>query len=170
LALGPATYVMANGGSLGMNSTNAYLGCRSCTIAMTNHAQTTNVSSGNISITGGTLDLRAPTTNPNPSMAAAYNYTGMAIIQDPDSSTTTSGEQSTIQGNNGTSITGVIYMPTRGLKYTGGSATASACLQIVARRVVFTGNSSMQIAGSCAGTGISAIQSADGARRIRLVA
>jgi hypothetical protein len=166
IQLGPATYVL-NGGNLSMNSTNNYLGCGGCTIALTNYSQTTNVSSGNVSITGGTLNLKARTTSTHSN--AAYDYRGIVLIQDPDSSATTSGTSSTIQGNNGTSVTGVIYMPTRGLTYTGGSSTASACLQIVARRVVFTGNSSMQIAANCAGTGIDAIQSADGARRIRLV-
>jgi hypothetical protein len=167
VVLGPATYVI-DGGPLEMTASSAgtELSCNGCTIIMTNSTNAANT--GSIKITGGTLNLKAPTSS---SVAdARYNYTGIALMQDRGAADSRpNAPQNTIQGNNGTSITGVVYIPNQALKFTGGSETAAACLQIVAKRTTFTGNSSMQVAASCAGTGISAIMGG-GSRRVRLVA
>ena len=169
VVLGPATYVI-DGGDLTMNSNNSgtSLSCNGCTIILTNSANPS--ATGSIKLTGGTLALTAPTTDT--STDAAYNFKGIALMQDrraTDSNPNTPAN--TVQGTNGTSVQGAIYIPNQDLKYSGGSDTASACLQIVAKRTLFTGNSKIKVSNECAAAGISPIGSgADSARKVRLIA
>jgi len=175
LALGPATYVI-DGGDLTMNSTGASITCTGCTIILTNY--TSGGAIGNFNITGGTLQISAPTTETHAGLSTStvsYNYQGIALMQDPAATEVISNVnnppnmQNIIQGNNGTVIQGAVYIPGRGLEFTGGSSTASACLQIVAKRVKFTGASSMQVMSECAGTGMGAIVAGDTSRKVRLI-
>lgn len=169
VVLGSATYVI-DGGDLTMNSNNSgtSLSCTGCTIILTNSANPS--ATGGIKLTGGTLAITAPTTDT--STDAAYNFKGIALMQDrraTDSNPNTPAN--TVQGTNGTSVTGAIYIPNQDLKYSGGSDTASACLQIVAKRTLFTGNSKIKVSNECAAAGISPIGSgADSARKVRLIA
>nr|WP_294848306.1 pilus assembly protein TadG-related protein [uncultured Sphingomonas sp.] len=149
------TYVI-DGGDLTMSSTSSKISCGGCTIVMTNFSNP--AATGNVKITGGTLDITAPTTGP---------YAGMAIFQDSRARDSGTSGQNVIQGNNGASVTGALYFGNRSLTYTGGSDTVFACLQIVSKRVTFTGNSAMRTASDCPGRGYGAIQ---GGRRVRLVA
>jgi Flp pilus assembly protein TadG len=169
VVLGSATYVI-DGGDLTMNSNNSgtSLSCNGCTIILTNSANP--AATGSIKLTGGTLSITAPTTDT--STDAAYNFKGIALMQDrraTDSNPNTPAN--TVQGTNGTSVQGAIYIPNQDLKYSGGSDTASACLQIVAKRTLFTGNSKIKVSNECAAAGISPIGSgADSARKVRLIA
>jgi hypothetical protein len=142
-----------------MNSTGSSITCGGCTIVMTDYSNPANT--GNVKITGGTLSLTAPTSG---------TYSGIAIFQDRNATDNGgSSPENVIQGNNGTSITGAVYMGNRALTYTGGSSTTFACLQIVAKRVKFTGNSAINLTSStaCQNKGMTAI---GGGRRVRLVA
>jgi len=157
------TYVIDRG-DLTMNQTGASITCGGCTIVMTDFA-TAGVNTGNIKITGGNLDIDAPTGST--SATASKDYQGIALFQDRRATDSGATGQNVIQGNNGTSITGAVYIGNRSLTYTGGSTTELACLQIVAKRVTFTGNSAIKLTSQCAGKGMTAI---GGGRRVRLVA
>jgi len=150
------TYII-NGGDLVMNSTTASLSCDKCTIIMTNFANP--ASTGNIKITGGTLSLTAPTDD--------GTYKGVALYQDRRATDDGTTGQNQINGNNGASVTGAVYLANRSLLYNGGSGTVAACLQIVSKRVAFSGNSNFKLTSECPLQGMSPI---GGGQRVRLVA
>jgi hypothetical protein len=168
LALGPATYVI-NTGDLSMNSTGAKISCSGCTIILTDYVTSSGAGIGAIKLTGGNIDLKAPTSSTRAN--TAYDYTGIALMQDRRATDTRpSSPNNTVNGNNGTSVTGVIYVPNQALKYSGGSSTTSACVQIVAKRTTFTGNSNIKAGSQCAMAGMRTIGTGSSAnRKVRLV-
>lgn len=149
------TYVL-NGGNLVMNSTGSSLTCDGCTIILTNFSDPTKT--GNIKLTGGTLDISAPTED--------GTWKGIVLYQDGRATDTGKKTQNQINGNNGTSVEGVIYVPNQSLLYNGGSGTAAACLQIVVKRAEFSGNSAMKTLNDCPDFDFQGGSS----RRVRLVA
>jgi len=158
MKLGNATYVI-DGGDLTMNSTGSSLSCGSCTVIMTNYTDPTKT--GNIKITGGNLALTAPSSG---------TYQGLVLMQDARGTDTGKKTQNQINGNNGASLTGAIYIPNRSLLYNGGAGTTAPCLQIVSKRVEFSGSSKFKVSNECAAAGLSPIGGGDNARRVRLVA
>ena len=148
------TYVV-NGGDIEMSSSSASLTCTSCTIIQTN--LTTPANTGTIKITGGTLSLTAPTSG---------TYKGVVLYQDRRATDDGTMSQNHINGNNGASLTGAVYLGNRSLLYNGGSSTVAACMQIVTKRVSFSGNSNFKMASACPLSGMTAI---GGGRRVRLV-
>jgi hypothetical protein len=60
----------------------------------------------------------------------------------------------------------VVYFGNQSLQFVGGGTDNAACLQIVAKRVTFSGNSKIKAASQCGSYGLSAI---GGGRRVRLV-
>jgi Flp pilus assembly protein TadG len=155
--LGSATYVL-NGGDLSMSSANSAITCNGCTIILTH--PTTPASVGNIQITGGTLSLIPPTTGP---------YRGIAIYQDRRATDNNSNSpQNRINGNASSNVQGVVYTPGRSLSMLGGgSLTAPVCLQVIGKRVTFTGNSYIKLSSLCGGYGMDPIAAG---RLVRLVA
>jgi len=149
------TYVL-NGGGLTMNASGYSLACDGCTIILTNFSDPTKT--GNINLTGGTLDISAPTDD--------GTWKGIALYQDARATDTGKKTQNQINGNNGTSVEGVVYVPNQSLLYNGGSSTSSACLQLVAKRVEFSGSSSMKVLNECPDFDFKGGTS----RRVRLVA
>ena len=85
---------------------------------------------------GGVMQLSAQSEGP---------YAGVLIYVDRD--TTPAKTSVKINGNAQTTLDGTLYMPTVDLTFNGGSATASDCLQIVAQRITFTGNSALRNTG-----------------------
>jgi Flp pilus assembly protein TadG len=166
VVLGPATYVI-NGGDLKM--TGGSLSCNGCTIILTGPTAATI---GGVKITGGNLSLVAPATNVNTGLHADYNYKGIALMQDRNAiDSNPSNPNNDIVGNGGQSVQGAVYIPNQALAYSGGSSTVSACVQIVSKRVKFTGNSLITATSQCAAFGLSPIGSgANTSRKIRLVA
>ena len=157
-----ATYVIDSAsatGGLTMNSTSASLSCAGCTIILTNFADRTKT--GNIKITGGSLSLEGPSTG---------TYKGMALMQDPMAVDTGKKTQNQINGNNSTSVQGIIYIPNQSILYNGGGKVTAACLQLVAKRIELSGSSKIKVSNQCAAFGIDPIGSGDSARRVRLVA
>jgi len=150
------TYII-NGGDLVMNSNSASITCDKCTIIMTNFANP--AATGNIKITGGTLNLTAPTDD--------GTYKGVALYQDRRATDDGTTGQNQINGNNGASITGAVYLANRSLLYNGGSSTVAACMQIVSKRVSFSGNSNFKLTSECPLKGMTPI---GGGQRVRLVA
>ena len=150
------TYII-NGGDLEMTSTSASLSCVKCTIIMTKFGDPANT--GNIHITGGTLSLTAPT--------ADGTYKGISLYQDRRATDDGTMGQNQINGNNGASITGAVYLANRSLLYNGGSQTVAACMQIVSKRVSFSGNSNFKLTSECPLKGMTPV---GGGQRVRLVA
>jgi hypothetical protein len=150
------TYVINGTGGLTMNSSTSSLSCDNCTIILTDFLDPTKT--GNIKITGGTLDISAPTDD--------GTWKGIALYQDGRATDTGKKTQNQINGNNGTSIEGVVYVPNQSLLYNGGSSTNAACLQIVVKRAEFSGNSAMKNLNDCPADGFKGGTS----QRVRLVA
>jgi Flp pilus assembly protein TadG len=165
VTLGPATYVI-NAGDLSMN--NGSLSCTGCTIILTNFSNPANT--GSVKLTGGSLSLSPPT--PATATASAVGnqtWKGISIYQDPRA--TDDGKQTSyenkINGNTATSVQGVVYFGNQSLQFVGGGNNIAACLQIVAKRVSFSGNSLIKAASQCGDYGMGSI---GGGRRVRLVA
>lgn len=160
--LGAATYVL-DAASIKMTSTGSSLTCDGCTIILTSSNAASNPGSiGSLSVSGGTLKLKAPTTG---------TYAGIVLYQDrraPDSSSANNN----INGNSGSYVKGTVYFPGQELTYNGNGTTEAICTQFVSRRIIFTGNntttntfakSSTCPNGSTGGT-------IGGGKRVRLVA
>lgn len=173
VVLGPATYII-NGGNLSMNQTGASLTCNGCTIIMTNFSDPTKT--GSVNLTGGTVSLSPPRTYPttgsdgNPKNVSIGNqdWAGIALYQDPRA--TDDGKTSVenkINGNSSTSVQGVVYFGNQSLEFVGGGKDVAACLQVVAKRVTFSGNSLIKAASQCGSYGLNVI---GGGRRVRIVA
>ena len=156
LKLAPGVTYVLNGGNLTMNSSSSSIDCTHCTIAMTNFSNPANT--GKIKITGGTTSMTAPTTG---------TYKGIVLYQDRLATDDGGKGTNQINGNNNGAITGVVYIPNQSVLYNGGAGTTAACLQLVGKRVEFSGNSYMKVASACPGTGMTP---AVGGTRVRLVA
>ncbi len=133
--LSPGTYYI-DGNSLKVNS-GAILKGTGVTIVLTSSSAATSPSSvASIDINGGaTIQLSAPTTG---------TYAGVLMYQDRRAND--SGTEK-INGNALTALQGAIYMPSREVQFTGTSGMITDCLQLVARRVIFSGNSA--VSNSC---------------------
>lgn len=167
--LGPATYVI-DAGSLGMNTTGSSLTCNGCTIVLTNFSNPANT--GTVNLTGGSIDLKPPRSSTTAGVTTTIgnqNWKGVVLYQDPRATDDNnfSNSQNKINGNSSTSVQGAVYFGNQSLQYVGGGNTTAACLQVVAKRVVFGGNSLITAGSQCAGFGLSGI---GGTRRVRLVA
>lgn len=174
VTLGPATYIV-NGGDFGMNSNNSSLTCDGCTIILTdfnNPSQT-----GSMNLTGGSLNLKPPrsstTTNADGSTTTTtignQAWKGIVIYQDPRAVDNGNGSsaQNKINGNSSTSVQGAVYFGNQSLEFVGGGKDVAACLQVVAKRVTFSGNSLIKASSQCGNYGLTSI---GGTRRVRLVA
>ncbi|WP_300974001.1 pilus assembly protein TadG-related protein [Sphingomonas sp. LHG3406-1] len=149
LTLGAGTYIINTNGpndDLTMNATDTSITCDGCTIILTNLTDPTKT--GNFRLTGGTLDLKAPTALDAP-------YRGVALYQDRRA--VDDGKRGTnhVNGNNTSGIQGVMYMPGRSLLYNGGGGVAqNKCMQLIAKRVDFTGNSGFKMGSLCGDAGL----------------
>ena len=174
VTLGPATYIV-NAGDLKMNTSNASLSCDGCTIILTNFSSPANTGTANL--TGGTLSLSPPRSydttgsdgNPKTVTVGNQTWAGVAIYQDPRASDSQNGSsaQNKINGNSALSIQGVVYFGNQSLEFVGGGSDNAACLQVVAKRVTFSGNSKIKASSACGNYGLNPI---GGGRRVKLVA
>lgn len=146
----PGTYIF-DGADLSMNNTGAKLTCNGCTFIFT--TSTSDASKiGKPDINGGEIDLTSPQTGP---------YKGIIFYQDRGA---VANNQVKINGNNQSYLEGAFYFPRAELTFQGTAGMNSNCLQLVSKRVVFTGNSA--ISNTCpAGSGASSFEG----KRIRLV-
>lgn len=129
IVLGSAVYVL-DSANLRMTNNDASLKCNGCTIILTSQNAASNPGSiGGVTINGGELDLIAPSTG---------TYAGVMIYQDRRA---TLNNNVTINGNNQSYMEGAFYFPRADLNFQGTAGMNTNCLQIVSRRVNFTGNS-----------------------------
>ncbi len=154
LKLGAATYVL-DGGDLTMNATSAKISCNGCTIILTNFAD--RAKTGNFRMTGGTLDLTAPTTG---------TYKDIALYQDRAASDDGKRKANAVNGNNNGGVVGAIYTPARSLLYNGGGNLTATCMKLIAKRLDFSGNSNIKLSSLCGFD----TPAGDTGRLIRLVA
>jgi Flp pilus assembly protein TadG len=135
LNLAPGTYYVD--GSVTNNSAfsagaQAVVSGTGVTIVLT--SKTPNVAStiAGLSINGGAqLNLKAPKTGA---------YGGVLMYQDPRA---TLGNTIQINGNSLTSYEGAFYFPRAYMTFNGTTGMNTECLQLVARRLAFSGNSSV---------------------------
>jgi hypothetical protein len=143
-----------DGGNLDFNSQATINGhADGVTFVLSNKNAAANATIGTINMNGGAnLNLTAPKTG---------NYKGILIYQDRRAANDNSVK---INGNSGSYIEGAFYFPKADFEYTGNSGVNSNCMQIVVKKVKFTGSSSVN--NTCpTGSGASSFQG----RRIRLV-
>lgn len=141
-ALNPGTYFV-DGGTFNAGS-QARISGSGVTIILANGA---NLESNG----GAAINLSAPTSGPLSGIVLAQ--TGQANIK-----------QNRINGGADLKLSGVIYLPSGSIDFSGGTNGGTDCLQIVAMRIQFSGNSRIHNACS-ASSGVSPIE----ARIVRLV-
>ena len=135
--------IYINGGSADLKGT---FNCTGCTIVLTNKSTATNA-------TIGTLSSNAQAAN-NISAPTTGTFKGIAIYQDRRAI----GNTNKINGGSGSVITGAVYFPNDVLWINGSGGGVALCAMWVARRIVFTGNSSITLTAmsdsTCAGSGM----------------
>jgi hypothetical protein len=128
--LAPGTYYV-NGGVFDLGS-QAVLNGTGVTIILTSSTPTNPTSFADINMNGGAVvNLSSPTSGA---------YKGVLFYQDPR----TPFGSSRINGNASSSFEGGLYFPSRELNFNGNAGLTTRCLQMVSRRLVFSGNSSVQ--------------------------
>ena len=152
VTLEPGVYVM-DGAGLAMNNTGAKITCNGCVIIFTSSNAASNPGSiGYPDVNGGVLSLVAPTSG---------TYKGIMMYQDRRANADVSIK---VNGNNGSKLEGAFYFPRADFTYNGNSGVNSNCLQIVVKRISFTGNSA--VSNTCpAGSGAGSFKGS----KIRLV-
>jgi hypothetical protein len=154
VTLNPGVYIL-DGGDFTISS-QAHVSCPGgCTFILTSKTASTNPSSiGNVDFNGGAeIDLIAPSTG---------TYAGIAIYQDRRAENCNNCNN--INGNSNSSFQGAFYFPNQEMIFTGTSGMSTACVQMVARRVTFSGNAA--VTNTCpAGSGASSFEG----RSVRLV-
>jgi len=79
---------------------------------------------------GATVNLTAPTTDP---------YMGVVLYQDQRANYDDGINR--INGGADMNLQGAVYFPSQEVTYSGGSSTSSGCLQLIGKKVTFSGNS-----------------------------
>ena len=131
ITLAPGTYILNKAG-LKMSNTGAELNCTGCTIILTSDVADTDPGSiGQVDMEGGKLNLTSPTSG---------TYKGIILYQDRRAAANNSVK---INGNNASYMEGALYFPRADLTFNGTSGQNTNCLQIVTKRVTFTGNSAV---------------------------
>jgi hypothetical protein len=150
--LSPGTYYI-DGSSFSVGS-QANLSGSGVTIVLTSSTAASDASSiATLNMNGGaTVQLTASTSG---------TYTGILFYQDRRA---LDSGANTINGNAGSKFQGAFYFPSQELDFSGTSGMTTDCLQLVALRLTFTGNTS--VSNQCpVGSGSSAFIGA----QVRLV-
>ena len=128
LTLPPGTYYI-NGGDAFIQGD---LSCTGCTIVLTNRDSSTSATIGNFKVNASAkINMSAPTTG---------KYAGIAIFQDRRAKDSASANNQ-INGNSSSVINGSIYFPNQEVIYNGTGNTAAVCTMLIAKRLIFSGNS-----------------------------
>ena len=139
LTLQPGTYFI-NGDSFSLGA-QARIAGEGVTIVLTSTNATSDPSSiAGLSINGGAvMNMSSPTSG---------TYKGVLFYQDPR---TPIGRVTRVNGNSASVIEGAFYFPRSYFTFNGTSGMQTRCIQLVARRLDFTGNSRVQ--NDCPETG-----------------
>lgn len=135
--LAPGTYYVdgSSGGEFGAGS-QAVISGNGVTIVLTSKTPTVASTIAKVSINGGAqLNLTAPKTG---------TFGGVLMYQDPRAAV---GNTIQINGNSLTSYEGAFYFPKAYMTFNGNTGMRTECLQLVGRRLTFSGNS--HVANTC---------------------
>ena len=152
----PANFgpIYINGGSVNFQGT---FNCTGCTIVLTNKSVAANATIGTVSSNAQAANnITAPTSG---------TWKGISIYQDRRAVDCNGCNK--LNGGSASLITGALYFPSQELWYNGGGAGTATCTMLVARRIVFTGNSNFKGLSQCVTEGLPQNNTV---RMIRLVA
>jgi hypothetical protein len=151
VTLSPGIYIL-DGGSLSTGA-QANVSCSGCTFVLTNRSTSSTATIGGVNMNGGAnVNIVAP---------ASGTYKGIMIYQDRRA---TADNTQQVNGNSSSKLEGALYFPRADLTFNGTTGMNTNCLQIVSKRVQFTGNSAVN--NTCpAGSGASAFTG----KKIRMV-
>lgn len=129
LKLAPGTYYVA-GGKFSLGSQAHLIGV-DVTIVLTSTTPGNPASFAGIDINGGAVvELSAPTSG---------TYAGVLFYKDPRAPR----GASTVNGNSSSKMEGAFYFPNDSFTFNGNTGMKSTCIQLVASRLTFSGNSSL---------------------------
>ncbi len=134
LTLGPGIYVI-DGGDFRVGA-QANINCTGCTIILTNRSSAGSPQIGRVDIQGSPeINMTAPTTG---------TYAGIIFYQDRRAQDGT-GENyiNHINGSSSSTFQGAFYFPGQQIFFNGTSGMNTQCVQMVGRRVSFSGNTSI---------------------------
>ncbi|HEX2764324.1 MAG TPA: pilus assembly protein TadG-related protein [Allosphingosinicella sp.] len=128
----PSGIYYVNGGDLGFGA-QANVTCLQCTFILTSSTASTDPTSvASVTMNGGAvMNLTAPKSG---------TYEGVLIYQDPRAPL---GNTITINGNSASVLEGGFYFPRAYLTMNGTAGMTTRCIQLVARRLDFSGNASV---------------------------
>jgi len=127
----PGVYYI-DGGEFSAGSQAVISGSGVTFILTSNNATSNPGSIATIDMNGGaSVNLTAPTSG---------TYSGVLFYQDRRALDTNDNK---INGNSGSKLEGAIYMPGQSLTFNGTSGMNTECLQLVSRRVGFSGNTNI---------------------------
>ena len=151
VTLNPGIYIL-DGGSL-TTTAQSNVSCNGCTFVLTNRDPSSTATIGGVNMNGGAnINIVAPATG---------TYKGIMIYQDRRA---TADNNQMVNGNSSSKFEGALYFPRAELTFNGTSGMNTNCLQIVSKKVNFTGNSA--VSNTCpTGSGASSFLG----KRIRLV-
>jgi hypothetical protein len=151
ITLNPGTYYIDRGNFSVAAQATVTCNCNApgsgVTIVLTSSSNANQI--GRVTINGGAnVTLNAPST-------AAVAYDGLLFFQDPRAS---AAQPNKFNGGATMNLTGGLYFPSEQVEWAGNNSSGTpTCTKIVAKTVVFTGNSYMDDSG-CAAAGVNPIQ------------
>jgi hypothetical protein len=132
VTLNPGTYVI-DGGDLSIGAQARVTGNGVTIILSSKNAASNPNTIGQIKMNGGAqVNLTAPT---------GGTYQGVLIYQDRRA--TISNQPNKVNGNSSSKLQGAIYVPGQEVEFTGTTGMNTNCFQLVARRIAWSGNSSV---------------------------
>ncbi len=151
ITLSPGTYYINKGDFTVAAQATVTCACSGSgsgvTIVLTSTSSASQI--GQVKINGGaTVTLNAPS-------SPTAQFPGLLFFQDPRA---TSSQANKFDGGATMNLTGGIYFPSEQVEWTGNNSSGTpTCTEIVAKTVVFIGNSNMDNSG-CAAAGVNPIQ------------
>lgn len=131
----PSGVYVIDGGNLSIGS-QANVTCNGCTFILTNRSTSSTPTIGSVSINGGaTVTMSNMTSGP---------YSGLLFYQDRRATVANgNGQSNLINGNSSSSYQGSMYFPSTSVTFNGTSGMSTACVQLVAWQVQFSGNTNI---------------------------
>jgi hypothetical protein len=131
LIMQPGTYII-NGGALKFGSQANVTGDGVTFVLTSSNAVSNPASIATLDMHGGAvLDIKAPATG---------TYTGVVMYQDRRATLSNIH----INGNSASRFQGAFYFPSQQVTFNGNTGMRTRCIQFVARRMVFSGNSRIE--------------------------
>lgn len=131
----PSGVYVIDGGNISIGA-QAVVNCSGCTFILTNRSTSTTATIGNVSMNGGaTVNMSSMTTG---------TYSGLLFFQDRRATVSNgNGQSNLINGNSSSSYQGAMYFPSSNVTFNGTSGMSTACVQLVAWQVQFSGNTNI---------------------------